>query len=280
VLEQAATERSEKLAKDALQLAAENSRLAEKVRSLSADMGSLRTSSWEKDESVASMASASIASLHLSPIAAEGSPPAARETKSVQSYKEKKAALLARRTAFKSSDGGRESKVLWGGPRDAKGRPQPQPEPEPEPRKPVFWFAEGKQRRGPFLLPEFVERVRDGEIGAECSVWTKAMPEWVTLDEACGPEPQMPLEVAAAYLLAQHPASPPAGAGTPEAEGSLEAMMAAAGASAQAEMEVARWKAEATALRAKLGEAAAGGAADRLLSSLTLELDGRLSDAG
>ena len=35
-----------------------------------------------------------------------------------------------------------------------------------------------------------------------------------------------------------------------------------------------------TALRAKLGEAAAGGAADRLLSSLTLELDGRLSDAG
>ena len=281
MLEQAATERSEKLAKDALQLAAENSRLAEKVRSLSADMGSLRTSSWEKDESVASMASVSIASLHLSPIAAEGSPPAARETKSVQSYKEKKAALLARRTAFKSSDGGRESKVLWGGPRDAKGRPQPQPEPEPEPRKPVFWFAEGKQRRGPFLLPEFVERVRDGEIGAECSVWTKAMPEWVTLDEACGPEPQMPLEVAAAYLLAQHRASPSAsGLGTPEAEGSLEAMMAAAGASAQAEMEVARWKAEATALRAKLGEAAAGGAADRLLSSLTLELDGRLSDAG
>ena len=90
----------------------------------------------------------------------------------------------------------------------------------------------------------------------------------------------MPLEVAAAYLLAQHPASPPAGAATPEAEGSLEAMMAAAGASAQAEMEVVRWKAEATALRAKLGEAAAGGAADRLLSSLTLELDGRLSDAG
>ena len=282
MLEQAATERSEKLAKDALQLAAENSRLAEKVRSLSADMGSLRTSSWEKESSVASMASVSISSLHLSPIAAEGSPPAARETKSVQSYKEKKAALLARRTAFKSSDGGRESKVLWGGPGDAKGRPQsqPQPEPEPEPRKPVFWFAEGKQRRGPFLLPEFVERIRDGEIGAECSVWTKVMPEWVTLDEACGPEPQMPLEVAAAYLLAQHPASPPAGAGTPEAEGSLEAMMAAAGASAQAEMEVARWKAEATALRAKLGEAAAGGAADRLLSSLTLELDGRLSDAG
>ena len=73
----------------------------------------------------------------------------------------------------------------------------------------------------------------DGEIGAECSVWTKDMPEWVTLDEACGPEPQMPLEVAAAYLLAQHPASSPAGAGTPEVEGSLEAMMAAAGASAE-----------------------------------------------
>ena len=145
----------------------------------------------------------------------------------------------------------------------------------------MFWFAEGKQRRGPFLLPEFVERVRDGEIGAECSVWTKATPEWVTLDEACGPEPQMPLEVAAAYLLAQHPASPSAsGLGTPEAEGSLEAMMAAAGASAQAEMEAARWRAEATALRAKLEDAAACEVANRLLSSLTLELDGRLSDAG
>ena len=132
----------------------------------------------------------------------------------------------------------------------------------------------------PFHMPVLVGLLA-GESGAECSVWTKAMPEWVTLDEACGPEPQMPLEVAAAYLLAQQRASPSAAsAGTPEAEGSLAAMMAAAGASAQAEMEAARWRAEATALRAKLEDAVAGEAANRLLSSLTLELDGRLSDAG
>eukprot|EP01051_Picozoa_sp_SAG22_P022318 SAG22_NODE_5302_length_1041_cov_5.042463_2_plen_96_part_00 len=42
--------------------------------------------------------------------------------------------------------------------------------------------------------------------------------------------------------------------------------MAAAGASAQAEMEAARWRAEATALRAKLEDAAAGGSANGLLS--------------